>query len=66
MCKSTTDTSTFNCKCLEDELNMISIPVSDYEFLQASTKTLHWLIACGVDNWEGYQNAMLSIGGEAA
>jgi len=57
MCKSTTDTSTFKCKCLEDELDMISISAREYNSLVADSAFLGYLESWGVDNWSGYEEA---------
>ena len=45
---------------------MINISKERYEELLQSEKELNALYSCGVDNWEGYEEAMeaLSEGGE--
>lgn len=42
----------------------ITIPVSEYENLQADAAMLNALDIAGVDNWEGYEYALESLHGD--
>lgn len=46
------------CKKVETEIEMITIPKSEYESLLESREFLSCLEACGVDNWGGYSDAI--------
>lgn len=48
----------------EDDLEMISIPVSEYRQLLEDSTILEALYAGGVDNWEWYEDALANIGDE--
>ena len=37
---------------------MVSIPASEYAILLNESDVLAWLYAAGVDNWDGYDDAM--------
>ena len=45
----------------EDEVEMVAIPVDEYRRLKHAEAVLEALQGCGVDNWEGYDDAMQDV-----
>jgi len=43
---------------MSDKEQMVSIPASEYAILLNESDVLACLYAAGVDNWEGYDEAM--------
>lgn len=44
------------------EANTVTITKAEYEILKDDSKLLNCLYRHGVDNWEGYEDALDSIG----
>ena len=52
-----------NCNCNKDE-ESVAISKAEYEELCYASEKLNCLEACGVDNWQGWDDAMEMLHGE--